>query len=249
MIKAEFLVESVGRKSQAVESSLESYLERIRGEEGIEVESYEIGEVEEEEDVYSGVLEMELSFKDLESYIQGVLKYPPSALILHNPESVTLGREDFQELITWVGGILRKFYSAQDARFIFQEAEGEPEAVDEEEIENYLQEGAIRVGVMVEKGKQSLEIILSRVLSSLEGDVDYIKAEEMELEVGEVAALDLLIHPPSAIVEMMVKHLPVVVKIVEPREIKLSMLDLQEVGITIAEMVNSVIIQKASSGE
>lgn len=247
MIEADFLVESSGSSSSAVEDSLKRLVELIGEEENIEVVSSEVGEVESRESGYSCIAEMYLKFRDVDSYLRGIIKYPPSALMLHSPERVKLRGEDFQELVAKAGRVLRDFYTYHKAGFVFEDAVEKVEGVDEDEVPEHIEEGAIRVGVMLQSNGKSRDTILSRVTGTLSGNVDYIKAEEMSLEVGEVVAMDLLIYPPSSVFELVAKHMPMLIKVVEPEEINLSMLDLQEIGLTLAEVINEVVIQRAVS--
>ncbi len=245
MIEANFLIESIGNNRFSVERSLKELVENIKKDRDIEVLKTEIGEVQEDEGSYSCIAELDLKFKDLKSFITGVIKYPPSALMLNSPEEVTLSNVEFQELLAIAGNIINNFYTSYNAGFVFKNVKEKLEPVDEDDIYEHIEQGAIRVGVLLKRNGEDINDILGRVIDTLEGDIDYIKAEEMSLEVGDVAALDLLIYPPSSIFELVIKHLPMVIKVVEPEEITLSMLDLQEIGITLAEVINDVMIQKA----
>ncbi len=245
MIEAEFLIESLGTSAFAVEESLKDLVDKIEEEDGIELLSHKIEEAKKEGRVYSAVLEMELKFDSIDSYILGVIKYPPSALMLSHPEEIKVKKEEFQEYVALAGRIIAKLYSKYRAGFIFAPPEEELIPMEEDEIEEMLDEGAIRVGILLKKGNEELDEIVNRIISTTEGDVGYIKAEEMELDIGSSVAVDLLIFPPSALFELVAKHLPVVIKIVEPDEITLTMLDLQDIGITLAGIVNEIMLQKA----
>lgn len=244
MIEAEFLVESIGTSAFAVEESLKDLVGKIKEEEGIELVSHRIEEARKEGKMYSAVLEMQLKFDSIDSYLLGVIKYPPSALMLSSPEEIKIKKEEFQEYVALTGRIIAKLYSKYRAGFIFAPQKEELVPMDEDEIEEMLNQGALRVGMLLAK-RGELEEMVNRIVNSIEGDVGYIKAEEMELEIGSSVAIDLLIFPPSALFELVAKHLPFVIKIVEPDEITLTMLDLQDIGITLAGIVNEIMLQKA----
>ncbi|HEQ78369.1 MAG TPA: hypothetical protein ENI78_01955 [Euryarchaeota archaeon] len=128
---------------------------------------------------------------------------------------------------------------------MFEDIEEEFTPIDEEEIDSILDHGAVRVGVLIENEDEDFNTLISRVIESINGDVEYIKAEEMELEAGRVVALDLLIEPPSSVFDMVLRHVPMVIKIMEPENITLSMLDIQDISTNVAEVINDVMIQNA----
>ncbi len=245
MIEADFLIESMGNSSYAVERSLNKLVEDIERDKEVELVGKDVGEVKKEEGSYTGIVELELQFSDMKSFVRGVIKYPPSAILLNSPAEITMSREEFQQLLAFTGGVIRDLYSHYHAGFVFEDIEEEFTPVDEEEIDSLLDHGAVRVGVLIENEDEDLSTIISRVIEAISGDVEYIKAEEMKLEAGRVVALDLLIEPPSSVFDLVLKYVPMVIKIVEPEEITLSMLDMQDISTSIAEVINEVMIQNA----
>ncbi len=245
MIEADFLIESMGNSSYAVERSLNKLVKDIEIDEEVELVEKDVGEVKKEEGSYTGIVELELKFSDMKSFIRGVIKYPPSAILLNSPAEITMSRDEFQQLLAFTGSIIKDLYSHYHVGFVFEDIEEEFTPIDEEEIDSILDHGAVRVGVLIENEDEDFNTLISRVIESINGDVEYIKAEEMELEAGRVVALDLLIEPPSSVFDMVLRHVPMVIKIMEPENITLSMLDIQDISTNVAEVINDVMIQNA----
>ncbi len=245
MIEADFLIESMGNSSYAVERSLNKLVKDIEIDEEVELVEKDVGEVKKEEGSYTGIVELELKFGDMKSFIRGVIKYPPSAILLNSPAEITMSRDEFQQLLAFTGSIIKDLYSHYHVGFVFEDIEEEFTPIDEEEIDSILDHGAVRVGVLIENEDEDFNTLISRVIESINGDVEYIKAEEMELEAGRVVALDLLIEPPSSVFDMVLRHVPMVIKIMEPENITLSMLDIQDISTNVAEVINDVMIQNA----
>lgn len=245
MIEADFLIESMGNSSYAVERSLNKLVKDIEIDEEVELVEKDVGEVKKEEGSYTGIVELELQFSDMKSFIRGVIKYPPSAILLNSPAEITMSRDEFQQLLAFTGSIIKDLYSHYHVGFVFEDIEEEFTPIDEEEIDSILDHGAVRVGVLIENEDEDFNTLISRVIESINGDVEYIKAKEMELEAGRVVAIDLLIEPPSSVFDMVLRHVPMVIKIVEPENITLSMLDIQDISTNVAEVINDVMIQNA----
>ncbi len=227
MIKAIFYIEAQGNNREVVIKSLENLVEKLKEEKGVIIEKEFFDRVIENEGLYSSVVELTLSFVDLVTYLKTAIKYGPSAIEILEPEKIEISAKDFLLSIGEIIAISRKFFSKYRITFTYPRKQEEISiGLEEEEIEDLLDEGAIRAKVIVESRGLSKEDFLN-IFS------DYALINKVKTKDGLIG-VDAIIEEPNALLEIAVRFTPVLIEILEPEEIKLTTLDLQDMGVDLA---------------
>jgi len=234
MIQATFYLESQGNKREAVKRALEQLVERMRSQEGVEVRRAVYGDVISEAGVHSMTAEVEASFTDLRSYLLSALMFGPSAITVEAPASMKVGREEFLKVVGEIAAITRKALEKHGAYFTFPEPSEEVKVgLEEDEIEGLLDQGAIRAKIVVEKEGDEEEA-KRRFISAIEKEVFVHKVRGKRVEDKSLIAIHAFLYEPKTLLEIAIKHNPVLIEILEPREIELPMLELQDMGVELA---------------
>lgn len=238
MIQATFFIEAQGNHKDVVENSLKKLSEKLKREDGITVKEESLGEVIEEYKTFSSVLEADLEFSGFLSFVRASIFYAPSAVEMMEPAELLLAKDEFLEGIAETISIAGTIFSKLNIKFKVKGEKRKEVGLKEEEIEDLLDEGAIWTKIVLEKTGKTRKGAISEVLRTL-GDQVYINAIKTKKVKSEkpfdgVIGIDALISDPVAFVDLAIMHTPVLVEIKEPEEIRLTMLDLQDICLNLA---------------
>ena len=238
MIQARFFIEVQGNHKDAVKNSLKKLSEKLKKEDGITAKKESLGEVIEEDEMFSSVLEVELEFDRFLSFVKTSMFYTPSAVEMIEPPELLLPQNEFLEGIAEIISTASTVFSKLDAGFKFEGGKKGAVGLAQEEIEELLDEGAIWAKIVFEKKGKTRRGARSEVLRTL-GDRVYINAIKSKKVKSEkpfdgVIGVDALVSDPVEFADLAVKHTPILVEIKEPEEITLTMLDLQDICLNLA---------------
>ena len=236
MIKAEFMIEAQSNSQKAAERSLKKLVERLRSEPGVRVLREEHGEVEEQEGLYSCITELEIEFSDLRSYLNAAIAYGPSAIYVHSPERLVLHREEFLLTLGEVIRTLREFYTRYRVGFKL-EPEGKARiGLDEYDIEELLKDGALHVKLVAEvyagSEKEAVDLFAADIAE--EAPVNRAKSSFNPESGAYLVAVEAFPYDARALFSIAVRHVPVLVEVLEPERMVLSMGDLQDIALDLA---------------
>jgi hypothetical protein len=239
MIKGIFYIEAQGNSRRLVENSLKTMAKKLRGEENITVKKESFGEVIREGGVYSSTLEVELEFRDFLTYVMAAIQYGPSAIEVLEPEKIRLSAKELLEVLGEVIRVSRSVYEKFKVYFKFPQDEELEVGLTEEEIEELLADGAIRAKIVVEARGRTRNEAKKQILRAMAGAdvfINKIKSKKVESErpFSGVVGLDAFMYGASTLFDIAVRHTPVLVEIIEPEEIELSMLEIQDIGVDLA---------------
>ncbi len=237
MIEATFFLEAQGNSKGAVEQALRNLMAGLKKERGARVSRESVHDTEKDGDRYSVVGEADANFEDLTSYLLAAIKYGPSAIEVRGPDRLIVSAQDFLKALGEVIAVAKTFYARYGIGFKFSEKGGEI-GLDEEEIEGLRDQGALRVKIVVEAKDKSSRAARNALVGALSGDafVNKTKTKKMTKEKGfdGLVGIEAYLYEPKALLDIAVKHTPVLIEILEPEEIELSMLDLQDMGVDLA---------------
>jgi hypothetical protein len=238
MIEALFFIESQGNHKEVVENSLKKLLERLKKEEGVTVKSESLGEIVEEEGTFSTVLDADLEFDNFSSFLKASIFYTPSAVEMMEPAELTISKEEFLEGVAETIKIAKDVFSGLDMRFKIEGEKRKEVGLEKEEIEEMMDEGAIRAKIVFERAAKTRSGATSELLRTL-GDAVYVntvktKKVESEKPFKGVIGIDAVILDPVAFMDIAVMHTPVLIEIKEPDDIMLTMLDFQDISLNLA---------------
>jgi hypothetical protein len=240
MIEGTFFIEAQGNNEKLVENSLKNLIEKLKNEAKVEVKKEYFDKVIKEEENFSAMVEVDLEMADLGAYVDTAIKYGPSAIQIFGPNELTISSRDFLNVIGKIIEITKTLYERTGTKFKFTKSRDPPKVgLDEDYIEELLEGGAIRAKVVIEVDTTSRKKAVSDFLNAVHSDTLYInKVKTKQVEKGKefmgVVGLDVLIPDVKTIVDIAIKHNPVLIEIVEPEKIKMTMLDLQDIGLDIA---------------
>jgi hypothetical protein len=238
MIEGIFYIEAQGNNEKLVRKSLESLVDKLRKEEKIEVRRESFGEVVREDGNFSSMVEVELEFQDFLSYVMAAIHYGPSAIEISGPAELILSPDEFLEALGEIIRISKTLYQKYNVGFRFLN-EGKAEVgLEEEEIEDLLDQGAIRAKIVVEGKEKSRKKAIDNFLKAISEDVfiSKLKSKKVESETpfSGLIGIEAFMYEARTLVDIAIKHTPVLIEILEPEEIRLSMLNLQDIGVDLA---------------
>ncbi len=227
MIRAVFYIEAQSNNKLAVQRSLENMIKKLEEEEGVKVENEFVDKIIEEEGMYSSVAELTLSFSSLDAYLKTAIKYGPSAIEILEPKKMVVHAKDFLLMTGELIKIARVFFTKYNITFSYPRKLEEIEiGMDEDEIEDLLSQGAIRAKVIVESRGLSRDEFVNVI-----SNYAYINKV---ITKDDLIGVEVVIEEPKDLIEIAVRFTPVYLEILEPEEIKLSTLDLQDMGVDLA---------------
>jgi len=227
MIRVIFYIEAQGNNKEIVRKSLETLVDKLREEEGVTIEREAFDKVIENEGLFSSVVELTLNFNAFSTYLKTTIKYGPSAIEILEPDKIEMSAKDFLLSIGEIIAISRKFFSKYQITFTYPRKQEEVSiGLDEDEIDDLIEQGAIRAKIVAESRGLSKEDFLS-ILS------DYALINKVKTKDGLIG-VDAIIEEPNSFLEIAVRFTPVLIEILEPEEIKLTTLDLQDMGVDLA---------------
>lgn len=239
MIKGLFYIEAHGATEAAVRDSLRELVKQLKGEEKVRVEREKYEEVLIEDGNYSSLVEVELAFEDFLSYLLAAIKYGPSAILILKPEKLLLDKREFLEALGEVIRITRDFFEEHRIGYEFSPGVVKEEVgLSQEEIEELLEEGAIRAKIVVEARGRSRKKVVKDFLDAIGEDVFVSKVKTRALRKGGgfegLIGVEVFMYEPKILFDLAVKHRPVLVELIEPGEIELDMLEIQDIGVDLA---------------
>lgn len=240
MIKGIFYIEAQGNHEKFVKNSLKSMIERLKKEEKVRVRGESFGEVTQEGGIFSAVVEVEIEFEDFKTYVTSVIKYAPSAIEIFKPEELTLSVEEFIGALAEIIKIAKTFYAKYGVRFKFPKLRRAEVGLSEDDIDALRDQGALRAKIIVESRGRSEKKVSNDFVSAVSGDVfvNKVKSVKLEKEKGfsGLVGIDAFMYEPKTLIDLSLRHTPVLVEIVEPDEITLSTLDLQDIGVDLSSV-------------
>jgi hypothetical protein len=240
MIEARFFIESQGDHKEVVENSLKKLLLKLKEEEGVKVLDDSIGDVIEEEGMFSTVLDVGIKFSNFLSFIRTSIFYTPSGVEMNEPSELMLTSDEFLEGVAETIRIAKNVYTELNMHFEIKGKKKKEVGLSEEEIEDLLEEGAIRAKIVLEKSGKSRSGSVTDVLKTMDDTVHINKVKTKKVKSEKpfegVIGMDAFIIDPAAFIELAVMHTPVLVEITEPKEIRVTMLDLQDICLNLASI-------------
>jgi|GEM_PF-1363352 len=240
MIKGIFYIEAQGNHEKFVKDSLRAMVERLKKEEKVEVRGEFFDEVIKEGENFSSMVEVELQFEDFQTYVLTVIKYAPSAIEIREPEELALSAEEFVRALAEIIKIAKTFYAKYSVGFKFPERcmEKIKVSLSEDEIDALRDQGALRAKIIVESKGKSEKKVANDFVNIVSDDVFVKKVKAVKVDKGKgfsgLVGIDAFMYEPKTLIDLSVRHTPVLVEIVEPNEIVLSMLDIQDIGVDLA---------------
>lgn len=241
MISAEFLIEAQGNNKGFTEKSLQDLVVKIEKNPKIEVIAKDFSEAEEDESgAFSAIVEVKLEFSDFYSYITGVMNYGPSAIEVLEPDNIKITQKEFIDTLGVVTATARKFYEKYQVGFQFRSAPKDVKiGLDEGDIDDLLDQGAYHIKLVMEGQGKSERDVVNNLVYSIEDDVFVNQAKATNMDSGDfkgLVGIEAFIEYPNTLFDICLKHTPVLIEIMEPKEVELSMYDLQELGIVLGNL-------------
>lgn len=240
MIRGLFYIEAQGNSEGAVQNSLRELVGRLGMERGVKVEGESFDKVTREDGLYSLVVEVELAFQDFSTYLLTAIKYGPSAIEITGPDKLFLDRKEFLEALGRVIEITKAFFEKHNISYKFpvQKNSREEGGLSEEEIEGLLEQGALRTKIVVESKGKSRQRVVRDFVNIVSEDVFVNKVKTRQMMRGRgfdgLVGIEAFMYEPKTLFDLAVKHRPVLVELIEPGEIELDMLEIQDIGVDLA---------------
>jgi hypothetical protein len=238
-IQATFYIEAQGTQGQAVEDALRSMVEGLRREEGVEVKKESFEEAVKDGDLYSATAEVDMGFGDFKTYILMVIKYGPSAVEVSRPEELVLPANEFLSAVGEVIRVAKTLFERYHAGYKLQEAKGDIQVgLSEEEIVGLLDQGALRAKIVMEARGRSEEQAVKDLVGAVKEDLFVNKVKTKAMEEGEgfsgLIGIEAFMYEPRILFNIGVALTPVLIEIMEPGEVTLRVVDIQDIGVDIA---------------
>ncbi|MBI5254062.1 MAG: hypothetical protein HY930_06705 [Euryarchaeota archaeon] len=239
MIKGIFYIEAQGNHEKFVKDSLKVMAEGLKKEEKVKVRREFFDEVIKEGESFSSTAEVDLEFEDFQTYVLSTIKYAPSAIEIREPEELTLSAEEFVRALAEIIKVAKMFYAEYSVGFKFPERHKKVEVgLSEDEIDALRDQDALRAKIIVESKGKSEKKVASDFVNIVSEDVFVNKVKAVKIDDGKefsgLVGIDAFMYEPKTLIDLSVRHTPVLVEIVEPNEIVLSMLDIQDIGVDLA---------------
>ena len=100
-LKANFVLEILGRPKEHIEGAIASLIEKLGKENGIKVKESKVHEamaVQDAEDLFTTFAELEVEFKSIENYLVALFAYMPSHVEIIEPEKISLTNTYFNDI-------------------------------------------------------------------------------------------------------------------------------------------------------
>ncbi len=236
MIKAEFMIEAQSNSREAVTGALRELEEKIRANTEVRVRRVKYGDVEKQEEFYSGIAEFELEFDSLRGYLNAAIEYGPSAIYVLSPEKLVLSTKELLLTLGEIIKVTKKFYERYRVGFEFEPEEEVSIGLDDYEIEELLKEGALHVKLVAEIMAESEDEAVKLFVGDIgdEAPVNKVKSTFNRESGAYLVAVEAFPYDARALFSIALRHVPVLIEILEPEEVTLSMLDLQDIALDLA---------------
>ncbi|MFQ5887141.1 MAG: hypothetical protein ACE5HY_00415 [Candidatus Hydrothermarchaeales archaeon] len=242
MIRGLFFIEAQGNNKAVVEDSLEKLVEKMKTEGYAEVKNTSFDETVEKDGNFSKTAEVEATFKDLQDYMVSVIAYGPSAMEILEPKNLVMPSKEFIKTLGDILVLTKEVYAKYGVFFKYVKPRGyKPEiGLSEDEIDSLLGQGAIRIKMVVETKETNRRKAIAGFIKTIEEDLFVNKVKTKKLDGSEgsnlLIAIEAFLYEPKDLVATMVQHTPVLLEIVEPDEIELKQLDIQDIGVELARI-------------
>ncbi|MDP6612987.1 MAG: hypothetical protein QF673_03090 [Candidatus Hydrothermarchaeota archaeon] len=240
MIRGVFYIEAQGNSDGAVQNSLQELVRRLGREKGVKVEGESFDEVTLEDKLYSSVVEVDLAFPNFSTYLLVAIKYGPSAIEIAEPKKLLLDRKEFLEALGKVIEITKALFEKHNIgyKFLIQKNAREEVGLSEEEIEELLEQGALRTKIIVESKGKTRQRVVRDFVNIVSEDIFVNKVKTRQMMRGQgfdgLVGIEAFMHEPKTLFDLAVKHRPVLVELIDPGEIELNMLEIQDIGVDLA---------------
>jgi hypothetical protein len=243
MIKGIFYIESQGNNEGAVKKSLHELVKKMQHEKGVTLKKTELGEALKDGNNFISNVELELEFETLRDFFRTSVRYVPYAIVLESPNKLSINSIEFLKLIGELTLVTKKFIEKQKiAMNVPEEARKkvqlkknllEKGQLSDDEIEALLDQGALRFKMVMQlKGdeKESLKTLLG----AMGKEVFLHKVKASKNEDTTLVAVHGFMYEPKTFVDLAIKLSPVYMEILEPDNLMLSLLDIQDIGLELA---------------
>lgn len=111
-VEARFIIQIAGKPVEHVQKALEKVKENLLNEKELcnviecEIVEPELGE---EEDLYSGFLDLEVKFSSIKKVLEFITDYSPSSVEIIEPKELKLDANDFTEVLNDISSKILKF--------------------------------------------------------------------------------------------------------------------------------------------
>ncbi len=240
MIKSIFYIEAQARSEPVVKDALKELVEQMKNEKNVRVKRTKFEEVLEEGNNYSSVVEVDAEFDDFLDYLLAAIKYGPSAIIVSAPEKLFLDRQEFLKALGEVARITKDFFEEYNIGYkLIKEGKTRKKVgLSQDEIDDLLEEGALRIKLVIEAAADSEDEAVKTLLDSFENDVmiNKVKAQDLEKTDGfkGLIGVEVFVYDAKSVFDLVVKHRPLLIELVEPMEVELDILDIQDIGVDLA---------------
>jgi len=243
MIKGLFFVEAQGNNKTVVKDSLIKLVEKMKTEGFANIKKTSFDKTTDEEGGnFSKTAEVEASFKSLKDFMIFAINYGPSAMEIWEPENLVISSKVFIKTLGYVLDLTNKIYAKHNVFFKYVKPKGyKPKiGLTEDEIDSMLDQGSIRIKMVVESEETDRRKAIAAFISAIDEDlfVNKVKTKKLSKKEGgnRLIAIDAFLYEPMNLVTIMVHHTPVLLEIVEPDEIKLNQLYIQDIGVELARI-------------
>lgn len=111
-INARFIIEAQGTPKEHVEKNLKELIEKLKTLPGIEVYDVKSDEVKEHDNMFAGLADVGVYTKDTETLMSLVLGAGPSAVLILEPEKLTVTSRELQNIANDLSIILHNLAHA-----------------------------------------------------------------------------------------------------------------------------------------
>jgi hypothetical protein len=234
MIDGVFYIEAQGNNEAVVKKSLGDLVEKMKAQKGVEVEDAPFGETAKENGNYSLTVDVDVSFDSLKDYFMAAMKFGPSAITVESPKKIKLSTKEFLEIAGDITALTKTVKDKYGISFTFPEPEAEISVgLKEDEIDALLDQGALRVKLVVES-QDGKEEAVNKFIQAIGREVFIHKVKASSLKDRTLVAVHVFMYEPKTLIDISIKHSPVLIEILEPDEITLSMFEIQDIGVELA---------------
>ncbi len=226
MIIAKFFIEAKSNKKGEARRSLEKLFEEIK--KNLIINKGSIAEEIFEEGFFSSFLDVEISFKNMKEFIESSLRLAPVLVEVYKPSKIELNLREYANLTSWFINVVAKFYSKYN---IFIRLFGEKiRLIEKEKVEDLLYEGYMKVKLVFHYDENLLKF-LSENYYAIDYKID---------KTNKLIAVYLILKPYE-LFSIILKRIPVYIKIEDAEEIYIKNYELQELSLEISSIINQYI--------
>ncbi|KYK33931.1 MAG: hypothetical protein HXS46_19225 [Theionarchaea archaeon] len=252
MIDCTFYVEAQSNSKIAVENSLQELLREMKqGTDVVESAFEEILEHEHEgQPYYSGVLRLRIK-ADFRTYVALCMRLTPTAIDLNEGKEM-LEKKDLLKVFGDISSRITKL--SKKLGIAIQQTGGriqEKPGIDPYVIDETLNYGGLLMKMVFEGQSNSEEQLKEAVMESVNASGGFVNKMNSKRTEGPewtgVVGMEVLFEDIEDVFLAVVKLIPVAMSIVEPETTTLSMLEIQNIGMDLSEVVHSFVTESMAS--